>query len=275
MGDFGAGVGSNVEVVWHWVLAISIAFARPAAMLSLNPVFTRVQLTGVIRGAVAIALAYPIIPIVEAALPRDGLGFFAMLLTVKEAIIGASLGLLLGAPFWALEVAGDILDAQRGATQGRLNDPAGFADVSVSGTMLVIAGIALFAITGGFETMADLLYRSWSLWKPLGALPELSDRSPLLLLGLLDGVTRQGLLMATPVAFALLLSDVSLIVLTRVTPQLRVDDLALSLRGIVFSIVMPLYVLFLLTYVRQDLAGLSHLFDAPHMSVGGPDDLAR
>jgi type III secretion protein T len=272
MEDLRMGAGPDFEIVWHWLIACGIALARPTAMLSFNPVFTRAQLTGVIRGAVASALAFPMIPVVAAALPRNGLGPIALLLlTFKEAAVGATLGLLLAAPFWALDVAGDIMDAQRGATQGRLNDPAGFADVSISGTMLIMIGIALFVMTGGLETLADLLYGSWNLWPPLGALPQLSDRTPLLLLGLLDGVTRQGLLMALPAVFAMLLADAALLVLARIVPQIRIEDLTLSLRSVVFSIFMPLYALFLLTYLRQDLASMPHLFELLRASIGGPE----
>jgi type III secretion protein T len=273
MGGFRIGAGLDLDVVWHWLLAYGIALARPMAMLSLNPLFIRAHVVGVIRGAVASALALPMIPVVAATLPSGGLGPVALLLlTLKEAVVGATLGLLLGAPFWALDVAGDVMDAQRGATQGRLNDPAGFADVSVSGTMLLMTGIVLFVMTGGLETLADLLYASWNLWRPLGAFPRLNDRTPLLLLGLLDKVTRQGLLMAVPAVFSMLLADATLMVLARIVPNMRIDDLALSLRNILFFIFMPLYALFLLTYIRQDLAGVPHLFDLFRASVGGPED---
>ena len=151
---------------------------------------------------------------------------------------------------------------------GRLNDPAGFADVSISGTMLVIAGIGLFVITGGLETLSGMLYDSWSLWQPLGTLPQLNDRTPLLLLGLLDKVTRQGLLIASPAVFAMLLADAALLVVTRIAPQMRINDLALSLRNIVFLIFMLLYALFLLTYIREDLAGLPRLFELIRASEG-------
>ncbi len=250
------------ETIWHWLLAYGLALGRPTAMLAVNPVFTRAQISGVIRGAVATALAMPMVPVIAATLPETGLGMVGLLLlAAKEALIGGALGLLLGAPFWALDIAGDVLDAQRGATQGRLNDPAGFGDVSISGTMLVVAGIALFVATGGLITLARLLYDSWALWRPLGSFPEFDSRTPGLLLGLLDSITRQGLLLAVPPVIAMLVADAALMLVARIAPQLRIDDLALSLRNIVFFLILPPYILFLVTYVRHDLAGLPQLFD--------------
>ncbi|WP_407158268.1 type III secretion system export apparatus subunit SctT [Bradyrhizobium sp. STM 3557] len=263
--------GLDFEVAWHWLLAFGIALARPIGLLSFNPMFNRVPLTGVIRGAAASALALPVAPVIEAALPRDGLGPIAMvLLTTKEAIVGSVLGFVLGMPFWALDVAGDVMDAQRGATQGRLNDPAGFEDVSISGTMLIMIGTVLFVMSGGLETLTSLLCDSWTVWRPFGAFPQLNDRTPLLLLGMLDRMTRQGFLIAAPAVFAMLLADAALLVLARIAPQMRVDDLALSLRNIVFFIVMLFYAAFLLVYVRQDLVDLPRLFDLMRVSEGAP-----
>lgn len=259
----------DFSLVWHWLLAYGIALARPTAMLSLHPVFTRVPLTGLLRGAVATALALPTIAKLASSpsLPQSAIGF--MILAIKEAVIGGVLGLLLGAPFWALDIAGDILDAQRGATQGRLNDPAGFADVSISGTLLVVTGVTLFVLTGGLETLADLLYRSWALWPPLGGLPTLDDRTPLLVLGMLDRITTQGILIAIPVVIAMLIADAALLVVARIAPQLRIDDLALSARNVVFYIVMPLYGLFLVTYIRRDVGDMPALLDMMRAATKG------
>ncbi len=242
-------------LIWHWLLAYGIALARPLALVSLNPVFTRGQLTGLVRGAVASAIALPMVPHVAALLaaPR---AMPLLLLTIKEAALGASLGLLLGAPFWALSVAGDVMDAQRGATQGRLNDPAGFEDVSITGTLLIVTGVTLFVITGGLQTLSGLLYDSWAIWPPLAGLPPLGRQTPRLLLGVLDRITREGLLLAMPPILAMLLADVSLMVVTRVAPSLRIDDLALAVRNAVFVVFMPLYVVFLIFYMRQDQGGL-------------------
>ncbi len=249
------------ELVWHWLLAYGVALGRPLALVALNPVFTRAQLGGLLRGAIATALAMPMVPRLAAAITPDLQAIPLLLLTVKEAAVGAAIGLLLGAPFWALDVAGDVLDAQRGATQGRLNDPAGFEDVSITGTLLMTTGIALFVLTGGLETLASLLYGSWDIWPPLSALPAMAPQTPMLLLGVLDRITRQGLLLAVPPVLAMLLADAALLIVARLAPNLRIDDLALSVRNAVVVSFMPLYTVFLVIYIRQDQAVLPRMLD--------------
>ena len=258
-------------LVWHWLLAYGIALARPLALLSLSPVFTRAQIAGLVRGAVASAVAVPMVAHLAAILPAAPSAVSLLLLTVKEAALGAALGLLLGAPFWALSVAGDMMDAQRGATQGRLNDPAGFEDVSVTGTLLITTGITLFAIMGGLRILAGLLYDSWTIWPPLDSLPAFSRQTPQLLLGVLDQITREGLLLALPPVLAMLLADISLMVISRIAPNLRIDDLGLAVRNAVFVAFMPLYVTFLVFYMRQDQSALPHLLTLVHDALGaGP-----
>jgi type III secretion protein T len=248
--------------VRNGVIAYGLLLARPVAMLTFTPAFDRVQFTAMLRGAIASALVLPMLPTVLAELQREGWSALGLMVLIgKEALIGFTLGLVLGAPFWALDITGDYLDAQRGATQGRLNDPAGFADVSITGTLLVMAALALFVVTGGLETLTDLLYRSWTIWKPLSAFPQLDSRTPDLLLGFLDRITRQGLMLALPLIIVMLLAEAGLLIVARIAPQMRVDDMAFAVRNIVFVSFLPIYAVFLIGYIRQDFGTLPGLID--------------
>ena len=59
----------------------------------------------------------------------------------------------------------------------------------------------------------------------------------------------------------MLLADAGLLIVARLAPQLRIDDLALALRNIVFVLFLPAYTLFLIFYIRQDLGILPGLLD--------------
>lgn len=250
------------DLAGHWLLALLVAMARPTLMLSVHALFTRLQLGAIVRGAVAAVLALPMLPRIANLLPvGSGSDMTLMLLVGKEAVLGAVIGLPLSLPFWALDVAGDIVDQQRGATQGRLNDPAGFEDVSISGTLLLMTGVGLFVMTGGLTTIASLLYASWGLWPALSAMPSPVPQAPALILGLLDAVLRQGLLLATPILLAMLMADATIIMVGRFAPQLRIDDIATAARNLVFYVFLPLYCGYLVLYVRQDQAVLPRMID--------------
>lgn len=250
------------SVAWPWLLATIIAASRPIGMLAINPLLARAHLTGFLRGAVAIALAAPAVPPLVrkvAALQQAPLDL--LLLAMKEAILGGVIGFMIGVPFWAFQFAGDVLDQQRGATSGRLNDPAGGDDVSITGTLLVVAGAALFVSAGGLQALASLLYASWAIWPALSALPAPTTQAPTIILGLLETVIRQGFLMAIPIVLAMLLGDVSLMLIGRFAPQFRIEDAATAARNLVFCLSMPPYCLFLLSDMGRALVIPSNLLD--------------
>ena len=239
---------------WNILLALALGMARPIGFMAVNPVFARGNLTGLLRGAVAIALALPAMPFLAAHVATGQYSVTAvLLLAAKESIMGAILGFLSGAPIWGFQLAGDLLDQQRGATAGRLNDPAGLEDVSITGTLLALAGTTLFVASGGLQVLAGMLYASWSIWPVLSPLPSPTPQAPTLVLSMLDAIFRQGLLLAFPIALAMLLSDSAMMLVARFAPQLRVEDASTAARNLVFCFVLPLYCVILLAAMGQDL----------------------
>jgi type III secretion protein T len=242
-----------IELMRVWLITYAILLARPLAMLSVNPIFSQTELSNTLKGAVATGLILPLWPATAAAFmsnPPDVWSF--AFIAIKESLIGVALGLPLGLPFWTLQAAGDIIDQQRGATQGRLNDPAGFGDTSVTGTLLLFCGIVVLSTTGRLDVIPETLYTSWRIWRPLEMLPIIQDtRAADLVLHLLDTLQAQAVLLGAPVLLAMLISDVTMLLLARIAPQLRVDDLSLGVRNLVFVAFMPLYAGFLLLYVAK------------------------
>jgi type III secretion protein T len=255
--DLFAQMEPLMDTLRRWLVAYAILLARPMAILAINPVFTRVELSNLLKGIIASGLIVPMWPVVANGLGHDLPGTIPLLLLViKESLVGAAIGVPLGLPFWALLAVGDIVDQQRGATQGRLNDPAGFGDMSVTGTLLLLCGVVILVTGGRLDTVADTLYTSWSVWKPLEMLPMPGGAAGDLVLRLLDELEALGLTLAMPLILVLLLSDAAMLLIARIAPQLRVDDLSLAVRNLVFFIVMPLYAGFLLLYAARNEAYL-------------------
>lgn len=243
-----------------WLKAGVVLLGRPLAMISVVPFFSRVGLPGFMRTAIAAALVIPVWAPLSAGL-RDGStgGFTMPLLIAKEVLLGSALGVLIGIPFWIMITAGEYLDQVRGE-QGRLSSQAG-DDASVTGTLLLIAGTAVFVMSNGLDTIVHLLYGSWGIWKPDALLPALDDRSPRLLLGLLDQVTLGGFELALPALLCMLLAEATMLVITRMVPQIHLDDVATAARNLIFLIFMPIYVNHMVSYMRRDGALVSSALD--------------
>lgn len=242
-----------LDVARRWLIAYAVLLARPMAILSINPVFTRLELSNLLKGVIATAMVFPMWPALVNAMGNQPPGITTLLLVViKESLIGAAIGLPLGLPFWGLLAVGDIVDQQRGATQGRLNDPAGFGDESVTGTLLLLCGIMILVVQGRLDVIADTLYTSWSVWKPMEMLPLPGRAAGDLVLHLLDQLEASALSLAMPIILVLLLSDGAMLLIARIAPQLKVDDLSMAVRNLVFFVFMPLYTGFLLIYAARD-----------------------
>ena len=237
--------------VYSWLMAAVLLLGRPLAILSVMPLFARVGLPGFMRTSIAAALVLPVwAPLSHGMEASAQTAIGTSLLIVKEVLVGIALGFLLGVPFWVLVTAGEFLDQIRGE-QGRLSD-AGGDDASVTGTLLLMTGIAVFVISGGLEVVVGTLYSSWQLWKPNAFLPGLDRRTPDLVLGLLDQVMLGGFELALPGILCMLLAETTMLVVSRMAPQIHLDDVATAARNLVFVIFMPLYVGYLVFYMRRD-----------------------
>lgn len=238
------------------LIAFSLALSRLGGVILVTPAFTRIGLTGIIKGGVGLALAIPLAPMIGGAVAGQEFTpeWFASLV-FKEMFVGILIGLVMGVPFWAAETAGDILDLQRGTSMATLIDPS--SDQSgVLGAFLVMALLALFYASGGLVLLVGVIYDSYQIW-PVGRfLPLLSPEAGLLLLGLLDKVFTMGLMLVAPLVLALFLSDVALALLARAAPQMQVFDLSLSVKSLVLVLLIVLYSSFMFDYMGKDLATL-------------------
>lgn len=235
------------------LLAWAMAAARMFGIIAVSPVFTRLGLTGLLRGGAALALALPAVPMLRPAIeaaPAIG-GAALTFLLAKEAMVGLLIGTILAVPFWAAETAGELIDQQRGSEAATIPDASQAGEAGIMGTLLVLSLAVIFFTGGGLRLLLDAAWESWRIWPALDPLPRLSAEAGLHAIGLLDRMLRLGLVIAGPVLVALLLAEFSLALIGRFAPALNVFDLAMAVKGIVFVLAMPVYALFLAGYLRD------------------------
>lgn len=260
--------------------ALALSSARMLGLLSILPLSTRLGLTGLLRGGVALALALPVAPALLPALHADPVsGPRLLLLGVKEAFVGLLLGILFAVPFWAAEAAGELIDQQRGSRGAVLPDAAQEAQTGITGTLLVLALTTIFLLHGGMGMLVDAIYDSYQIWPPLDPAPRLAGMTgtegagapgaaALLMLGALDRILESGFLLASPLLVAMILVELALALVSRFAPQLNVFDLAMSAKGLVTVLGMPVYAVFLMGYLRDGLAPLASFAVQLHQISG-------
>ncbi|WP_320299126.1 EscT/YscT/HrcT family type III secretion system export apparatus protein, partial [Mesorhizobium humile] len=176
----------------------------------------------------ALALAIPIFPMIVHKLTSTDLHTtMVVLYMLKEVVVGVTLGLAMGIPFWAAEAADDILDLQRGSTMGTLIDPMMTHETGATGTFLAVIMVTIYLAAGGLQLSLTSLYDSYGLWPIDRLLPLFSQDAAGIFLGLLNRILVMALTLVFPLVISMLLSDIVLAFLARASPHLNVFALSL------------------------------------------------
>ena len=247
-------IGDPFRPLQPYILAAAFALARMLAMMVVFPVFDRLGVTGFIRNSIALVISIPIIPMIVAHLDGEqlSLGLIAALL-LKEVIVGLIVGVVLAVPLYAAEVAGDVLDLQRGSSSASLSDPLGSTQSNITGTLLALIVIALYFASGCFDLTLRAIYDSYGIWPVRRILPLLSREAGGLLLSLLDTVVSTGVMLVGPIVVCLLLVDLLFALIARAAPSLQPFYLSMTVKNLVFSLVLVLYGAFLVGYMKNGL----------------------
>lgn len=247
---FGAEGGPGLL---FWALGLFLGAVRAAAAFAIAPLFSYLGLRGVMRMAIAGALALPAalgLPEALAADPPDVLTLMALI--AKEAIVGFALGLVIGLPFWAAEMAGAAIDQQRMAVSAMATMPDQRTETTVLGVFFGLLYTAYVFATDAHLDILRVLYGSYTLWPALSALPATAlDVAPLV--GFLQELFALALLLAAPIVLLLLLSDVGVAALARFAPQMNAMMLAMQVKSLVISVAAFLYLGFLFTAFGDQL----------------------
>ncbi|WFU14911.1 type III secretion system export apparatus subunit SctT [Bradyrhizobium sp. CB3481] len=219
-------------------------------MMLAVPILGRSMVTGMARGGVVIALAFPVMVRAWATKPADlditrltpilGLG-------LKELLVGLVLGLPVAATMWGVEASGTFIDDQRGATMASLLNEASGNQASLLGTFLGELYATWLFVTGGFSKLLEAFYRSHDVWPLWSFYPTLGSEFVRAVLSLADVVMVLTLLLAGPAVVGMFLSELGLALISRFAPQLQVFYVATSVKSMVALLLLMLSLTIILT----------------------------
>ncbi|MDI4231925.1 type III secretion system export apparatus subunit SctT [Bradyrhizobium sp. Arg237L] len=237
---------------------LALATTRAVGIVLILPVFSRISFGGLLRTALTLALAAPIVGYATdslADLQRPMRTIQLCLIALKELFVGVTIGFMMSIPFWAIQIVGEIIDVQRGvSSEVAPVDPSSRSPASAMGLFLSLCGIALFVAADGLQTVVDMLYRSYAIWPLRSYIPQIDTNSALASLALLDRLMRFGLLVGGPAVIFLLLIDISVLLVGRFAPQFKPFDLAPAIKNVGFALFIAVYATFLFDYMRAEIA---------------------
>jgi type III secretion protein T len=235
-----------------WMLGATLGVARMGPIFFMLPFFNSSVMTGAIRTAVVfiVCLGFWPVPLDSVANVNASVYIAAI---AQELFVGLVLGILLAWPFWVFHAVGSFIDNQRGATLSSTIDPANGVDTSELSNLFNIFGAAIYLQSGGMLKFVEAVNDSYRLCDPLQGCSFSSAPVTSLLTALLENT----IILASPVVAALLLSEFTLGLLSRFTPQMNAFSISLTVKSVVAILILLIYFGPLLPEKMTDLALLS------------------
>lgn len=243
--------------VLPFVHAAALALARPLGFLIVFPLFNWIGLQGMVRNAVALAIGMPFIQTIYTGIAADGTAPLdaqvILMLSAKEFAIGALLGIVMGIPFWAAEMAGTYVDVFRGTSAATVVSPSQMSQPLVTGALFSVTLVAIFIAAGGLRTAIGVLYQSYEIWPYFELYPSLTENLYPVLIDVLSQVAKVALTLGAPILIAMFLGDIALAYTSRFAPQINVFDTSMALKNLIYLFILPPYMLLLTRYYGDDL----------------------
>jgi flagellar biosynthetic protein FliR len=159
------------------------------------------------------------------ALPTHWLEFG--LAAVRESIVGAGLGYLLGLFFLPAQVAGAYLGQEMGFNLAGVTDPTTESTSNVFGDLLNALAMMTFLLADAHQLAIGTLYVSFARLPLASPLPELA---PWVFTQSLSDAHRWGMELAAPMAVGLFLTTVVTVLLMKISPQLNLFAVGIPVR---------------------------------------------
>jgi len=229
------GIGLHYDVRL-WLALFALVFARVTAATVFAPFLGGQSVPGRIKAGLGLILSIAMFPALSGGtenLPGSGLLFVALL--IKEAVVGATLGFLAQLVFYGVQIAGTIVDTQRGLNQITFLAPQLEGHPSALGALQFQAALVVFfALQGHLMFIGALMdsFRQLPVWKipqmasgmsPLAEQAARTSADALLL----------GCQIAAPVILAIFLVDVAFASAGRIASQIRISPESFTAKALV------------------------------------------
>ncbi|MDZ7588396.1 MAG: flagellar biosynthetic protein FliR [Parasphingorhabdus sp.] len=236
-----AGFADVEAQLWLWLLAM----IRPGAALFAAPVMGAATVPVRLRLVIALAIGIAALNSAPFALPADGLTSVAGFAMIGgEIVIGLALGFTIQIGYAAALLAGEVISNAMGLGFASMVDPQSGQSTPVIGQLLGIFATLIFLSMDGHLALIRLVIDSYSALPPGGAI--MHDEALFGLVNFGGVLFSLGLLIALPVASALILVQIIMGMVARAAPALNLFAVGLPatlLAGILLlSIASPVLI---------------------------------
>ncbi|HCH49993.1 MAG TPA: flagellar type III secretion system protein FliR [Proteus sp.] len=215
-------------------------FVRILALFSTAPLFSEKQTPKKFR----IALAFLITALIAPGLPQNNIPLFSIIafwVLLQQILIGTLLGLAMQMAFASVRHAGEVIGLQMGLSFATFFDPSGGPNMPILARIFNLLTMLLFMVFDGHLWLLSILVDTFYV-VPI----ENQTFNSLAFLTLVQSASAifiNGMMLAMPLITLLLVLNLSLGILNRMTPQLSVFvvgfPLTLTVGILAMSMIMP------------------------------------
>jgi len=224
----------NVQELVKLMPLVVICMARGMGMVLFIPVLTGHPVNSrLVKSAIVLAISIPVICYYWEQKEFLTISMFPFtLLLAKETFIGICIGFSAGIPFWAIEIAGFLIDTMRGATMAQIFNVMLKSQTSLFGALFSLVISVLFLSLGGMQILLQALYLSY---KTLPILPfniHMTSRLIDFFSEDIHMIFLLALAFALPAMLIMLLTDIVLGLINVSAKELNVFSLSMPIKSV-------------------------------------------
>ncbi|BCX81587.1 flagellar biosynthetic protein FliR [Methylomarinovum caldicuralii] len=206
--------------LFDWLARFLWPLIRIGALLAAMPVFNSRSVPMRVRVILAVTVTVAVLPLLPPPPRVELIGLEAVLVAIRETVIGLAIGFVLQVSFAALVFAGQNIAYSMGLGFAAMLDPQLGVQVPIISQVYLLLATLLFLGLDGHLVMIEMIAASFQVLPPgLGAV----SRDQLWLLVRWSAtVFSAGVLLSLPIVIALLFVNIALGVATRAAPQLNI-----------------------------------------------------
>ncbi|GGB56472.1 flagellar biosynthetic protein FliR [Fictibacillus barbaricus] len=193
-----------------------------------------------------------------------------LILIIKEAMIGLSIGFIAAIVFYAIQVAGGFIDLQMGFAIANVFDPQTGIQTPLMGRYLYTFAVLFLLATDAHHMLLDGIFYSYKFLPLDSAIANFGNGSMTkFVISVFSGMFLVALQMAIPIVGTLFLADLALGIVARTVPQMNIFVIGLPLKILIalvlFLVVMPAFfvsIQLLVDQMRDSMVNLLELLGA-------------
>ncbi len=225
-------------------LIVTLGSVRAGTVLTIVPFFGA---SGLPRQILLVIIMAITVPMLAPTLSVENTNLItAAILTFKEIFLGVLIAFFVSVIFWSIEVAGELIDLQRGTTAGGIYNPMlGAQESPIGGLFLRIVSYIFFS-TGGFLSLLGVLFASYEAYPVGSLLPPFAVGWQAAIFPFFTKVFELGILYAAPLLIIFFFLDFGLGLMNRFVSQLNVFFISLPIKSGLCFIFLPFYMNYLI-----------------------------